>query len=241
MKKLVLIPLALLLFGCLPAEEKNVIQVEGVATIEVAPKFFEVGATVRSIKNTRDGAFADAAAIYTRLQEELPKLDGLESVKITTASAEVETIYDGECLDLRYDEYCPVTGYGAYIRVSVEGSPATSAGSMLSLITELGAESVEFKEFRAENLQEANEQAVKAAVENASYKARLIASSAGATLAGVAKIQSGKDFDKTYMDELQKDMIVVSGTARRYATVPFDIEPQPITVSAQVVAAFEIE
>ena len=241
MKNLAILPLALLAASCLPEASKNQIIVDGEATVEAMPDHFKVSASIYSKESTQEEALGKITAIYAEIKKQLPMLEGIEKLQITTSGASVGPVYEYRCEQESYDEEsCPVIGYQGSISVSIEGSPADMAGNVLSYVSELGAASVSFNGFFVSNYSDYQKQAMRAAVENARKKAELIASASGSTILGAAKIQSGNGFN-TDLFGLSGDQIVVTAQARNSARFDLDIEPQPISVSAKVAAAFEIE
>lgn len=230
-----------LVAGCLPTQTPNQIQVEGEATIEVMPDIFELSASIHSRSSTQAQALAEASATYSKIQEDLPQLEGLEKLAVTTSEVSIVPIYDYECQEKLYDEeQCPIIAYSGIILISVKGAPVSVTGNTLSFVSELGADVVEFDAFRVSNLPDYQQKAISTAVQNARKKAELIATASGETITGAVKIQAGRDFDSGFF-EMDADTIIVTGSRIQVPRVSLDIEPQPISVSAKVVAAFEIE
>ncbi len=240
MKKIILGVTLLFVSGCLPSEQPNIIEVSGQAEIEIEPDLFLVSARLASFNQSRQSALKDVADSYKRVREELPTLEGLEAIAITTSAASVQPVYDENCQENRYDDLCPIIAYVSAIELSVEGKPATQAGSALSFLAELGAVEVSFEEFRSTNIQQAQHDAVGAAVRDATKKAELISKAAGHSIVAVKRVQSGTEFDK-YFFNMNNDTIIVTGSRINRASIALEIEPQPIVVQAEVVAAFEIE
>lgn len=241
MKRMFILPFVALSLGCLPVQEPKQIVVEGEASVEAIPDEFDVSASIQSRSASREGALSEVAAIYAILKEQLPQLGGLEEINISTSNATLGPTYDNDCLENSYNgDNCPITGYRGSISVSVEGSPTSVAGSMLSLVAELGATSVELDAFRVSNIASFQREALKVAVENARKKADLIAGASGTTIVGTSKIQSSKGFNEDYFDA-DDDTIVVTASRVRAPRIALNIEPQPVTIRAKVAAAFEIE
>ncbi|MFQ5563422.1 MAG: SIMPL domain-containing protein [Parvularculaceae bacterium] len=247
MKRLIIVPLAGLLFGCLPQDEPKQIIVDGEATIEVEPEIFNISGTIRARKDTARDALAEISERLARIRETLPNLEALEKLNIEASEAEIRPIQDAECVEnsrYRFDAMCPVTGYFGSIGLKIKGSPAQLSGQVLSLLSELGAESVSLNSYSVEDMDAAHSRALEAAVADAREKAAKIAGAANAVLVGPTRIQFGEGFGDQrvyarYAPAL--DQIVVTGSKVVQPEIDLDLDPQPISIASKVVAAFEIE
>jgi len=241
MNRLFILPLVVLLSGCLPGQEPKQIIVEAEASIEVPPDGFSLSVGISSLEETRDSALSKVASIYSEMQTELKLLEGLESLSLETSGVSIEPVRELQCTKDTYDdEACPIVSYRGAISISLKGAPSRLAGNMLSLASELGVSSVSFDEYVINDYAAAKERAVKAAVVAARQEAEIIASAAGATIVGPAKFQIGSGFDDGFFDA-DRDTIIVTGSRQRSPRIQLDIEPQPIYVDAEITAAFEIE
>ncbi|WDI32832.1 SIMPL domain-containing protein [Hyphococcus flavus] len=241
MKKLCAILLAGMTAGCLPGETPNQIHVEGEAALEVMPDIFEISATIHSRGETHAEVLDAISSTYSDLKEQLPQLEGLEQLALSTSSVGISPVYDYACQEAIYnDEQCPVVAYSGGISITAQGSPTSVAGNALSFMSELGTNAVNFDGFRVSDFSTHQQKAISTAVENARARAETIASASKSSIVGLLKIQIGKGFDDHYF-ELDNDTIIVTGSRMRAPRVPLDIEPQPVIVQAKIVAAFEIE
>lgn len=232
---------ALALTGCLPQFDKSTIEVDGRATIYAEPDNFELSATIRTQTDRRDTSLAKTAEVFSAVKGALPELEGLTELTIKASDVSLYPVRDTECTSDNYDDdACPVVAFGAVISLEISGSPASSAGAALSMLSELGVEEATLDGYRISNLAEKRAEALSAAVADARAKAEIIATASGATVKGVARIQSGKGFSKAYM-ESEADEIIVTAALTRQPAISLELEPQPIAISADVVAAFAIE
>jgi uncharacterized protein len=249
MKRLVLLPLAAVLFGCLPEAPRKQIIVDGEATIEIEPELFTLSASIRSRAGEQSAALAEISAKLARVREDLPQLEGLTHLTVDASEAVIRPIQDRVCLEsagYRDDESCSVTGYFGALAIKVKGSPANLSGYALSLISELGVEQVSLEGYAISDIDSAQKSALDKAVEDARAKAVAIANASGATLVGPIRIQYGEGFGDdrysgVYADRSQVQEIIVTGSRVVTPETELGLEPQPIKISEKVVAAFEIE
>ncbi len=244
MKHLALLPLAILLFGCLPETPRKQIVVRSEATLKVVPDSFRLNTELRARGKTRDEVIKSISAKLDRVTSELPKLEGLEKSELDPSEMRLEPVYDRQCRSERYnDDACPVTGYLAEIEIEVEGSPAEEAGNALSLLSDLGVAEVYLDEYFIRDLSKVYDAAQERAFENAKDKAERLAEMAGTVLVGVLKIQM-----KEYGDEEifygglseDSDVIVVTGS-RISPKNELNITPAPLKIQREITVTFEIE
>ncbi len=177
----------------------------------------------------------------------MPNLEGLTHLTIDASSAEVTPIQDPECLESRRynsEDACPVTAHFGSITLNLKGSPAKSSGRALSLLSELGAESVALTGYSLADMEAAWNEALDAAVKMARENAESIAGAAGSTLIGPIRIQHGEGFGDRSVGDLYApgaDQIVVMADRQVVPETDLDLDPQPIAIRAKVVAAFEID
>ena len=93
MKRLIIFPLAAMLFGCLPEFQKKQIAVVGKAEIEVVPDSFRMTATIRARSRNNEDALQKISSHLARFQSDLPQLEGLEKVEIKTSELSIRPIY----------------------------------------------------------------------------------------------------------------------------------------------------
>jgi uncharacterized protein len=244
MKRLVLLPLAALLFGCLPETPRKQIIVRSEATLKVVPDSFRLNTELRARGETRDDAIKSISETLDRVTAEFPKLEGLEKSELDPSGVRLNPVYEAQCRRDRYDDdACPVIGYLAEIDIEVEGSPAEVAGNALSLLSDLDVAEVEFNEYFIRDLSKVYDAAQEKAFENAKNKAGRLAEMAGTVLTGVIKIQM-----KEYEDEEifygglseDSDVIVVTGS-RISPKNELSITPAPMKVQREMTVTFEIE
>lgn len=248
MKKILAAAVCVVAAGCLPNDQKKQIVVDGEASLEFAPDIFMVGATLRARKDTQAAALADIADRLARIRETLPNLEGLTHLTIDASAAELIPIQDYECMEKRRysnEEQCPITGYFGSISLTVKASPANASGRTLSLISEIGAESVSLSGYALSDMDKARKGALDVAVRDARQKAVSIASAAGAVVTGPIRIQYGDGFgeDRTaYMLDVSSPALDLA-YAQQVITpeTDLDLDPQPIKIKAKIVAAFELE
>ena len=251
MKIIGLLFLTLFLASCLPLKSEKQIVVDGEAMLEFEPEIFQISGSIRARAETQNEVLADIAAKHATIRETLPQLVGLTELKIDAADVQIKPVFNAVCLETsRYGQNmsCPVDGYFGVIDLSVSGSPAALSGNTISLLSELGAESVELTAYLLANLKEAQAAALDAAVRDAAAKANEIAAAANASLGGAVRIQHGEGFGNSglydqnaFYSPEYSEQIVVSATRKIGPAIGMDLDPQPIMIRAKVVASFAIE
>ncbi len=245
MKRLVLLPLAALLFGCLPETPRKQIVVRSEATLKVVPDSFRLNTELRARGETRDDVIKSISETLDRVTAEFPKLEGLEKSELDPSGVRLNPVYEAQCRRDRYDDNaCPVIGYLAEIDIEVEGSPAEVAGNALSLLSDLDVAEVDFNEYFIRDLSKVYDAAQEKAFENAKDKAERLAEMAGTVLVGVIKIQMKEDEDDNifYLGVLpgSSDEIVVTGS-RLSPKNELNITPAPMKIQREITVTFEIE
>lgn len=237
-----------LLAGCLPGAQPNQIIVDGEASLEFEPEIFTLSGAIRSRSDTQADALAEISEKLASIRDTMPNLDGLTNLTIDAANAALTPIQNPECMENRRyndEEQCPIEGYFGSISFSLEGSPANLSGQALSLLSELGAESVSLSGYSLSDRESVQKDALDAAVRNARLKAEKIADASGSVIVGPIRIQFGEGFSEAgYADVLYDkapDVIVVTASRVVRPETELDLDPQPIRVNAKSVAAFEIE
>lgn len=241
---------ALALTGCLPFEEPKTIVVDGEATVELAPDSFSVTAEIHARSDVQATALKNAARTLATIRTTLPKLEGLSAISIDASAAKMAPIYDLDCQQKAYygsEATCPIEGRMASIGITVTGQPAELSGQAISLLSELGAESVKLGEFTLADLAAAQKQADAQAMKDAAAKAANIAEAASAVLVGPTRIQFGEGFRDDYYAE-GRPLVLNSpppvadpGATTVTPETELHLGERPIIVKSKVTAAFRIE
>lgn len=251
MKQLSVLATALLVSACTSMNasttEPRTIVVDGHATIKVQPDTFSLVGNLVSQNPDQAAGFAEVSDKLAAVRRTLPQLEGLARISIKADEVSIAAIREPDCaMGGNRDQSCPVIGRIAVIGLQIEGSPASRAGQAISLLSQLGAESVELSGFSLSDPKPSKENAITAAVADARMKAEAIARSAGATITGLAKVQYGRGFgaERGYADAFSlggmwNDAPQVTTTVE--PIVNLDLDPSPIEVTEQVVAAFSVQ
>lgn len=218
--------------------EPRVIEVEGRAVIAAMPDQFTISAEIREQEPTQPAALAKVAKSFERIKRSLSDLSAIDKLAIDSDGAAFGPVRDPQCTSEADDEdACRIIGYAAEISMEISGSPAKSAGTVLSMLVESGALSTSLDGYRVSDDTAWKEKALKAAVDDATAKARVIAAASGARIKGLARIQAGRGLAAGYGGE----QIIVTASKIGRPKIALDLDPQPIDIAAEVVAAFEIE
>lgn len=227
------------------------IVVDGSAQLELPVDRFTITAEFRSRNPNQAAGLAELSAALTRARQTASRLEGLQQIKIENSEVSISAVQDGECLEKSgygADGACPVVGRLASASMTVIASPADRAGPMLSLLSELEAESVSLSGYSLREEADGRRRVLAAAVADARAKAEVMAASSNATLGEVVRIQYGAGFTPTpfgadgipdFIVEVPQERQVATGQAVRPAT-GLDLDPRPMRVEARVTVGFAV-
>ena len=242
---------SLFLVGCVPGRAETII-VDGKANIEVEPGVFRIHASLSSRDSSKVKLLQSLSDANRKLQEDIPNVENLESVSISSNGIAVEPTVSADCPQAdRYNaaEFCDYDGFRGHIRILIEGSPASVAGNVLSYAVEQGVTSIDHVTWHVSNLEEHEERAIGAAIEDARRKAALLARASNREIGSPKTIQFGEGFangENAYY--AQDPMFRRNASTRALAdvaspmspTVSLDLMPEAIVVNAEITAAFPI-
>lgn len=239
------------LTGCLPGQEPRQVIVDGTARLEFEPEVFRLDGVIGARGDNRESVLRDVSEKLNSVQETLPALEGLTHLDVGSRAMRISPVFDGDCSQQRSYESpdsCPVVGYFGSIALVVKGAPADRAGAAFSLLSELGAESITLGAYDVRDRKAVQQQAIDAAVNDARLKADSVAAAAGASVTRLLRVQHGGGFGDLYggrdvfFHQMKgRDLVVVNAQRDVSPAVDLSLEPQPIFVEAEVVAAFAIE
>jgi hypothetical protein len=175
-----------LLLGGMSALADSTITVQGVGIVQVDADrvSFSIGVrevasevmTAQSAVNEKIGAVIDAM-----------KALGIEDDAISTNSIGIYPNYNYDSND--GSEI--VSGYTAYNNISVTVKDVANSGKYIDAAFAAGANSLDYVEFSAADIEAASDRALELAVSNATDKAKVLAEAAGLKLGEVLEIREG--------------------------------------------------
>lgn len=232
-----------------PTASLRVITVNGSASIELMPDRFTITATFRNRNPNQASGLAELSAQAVLVRDAAPALQGLKDIRIETTDVKLAAVQDAACMrnsDSDGSASCPVIGRVATIGFTVTGSPAARGGQLLSLLSQLGAETVEMQSYSLADPEAGHAKVLAAAVADARAKAQAIADAAGTRLGALQRVQYGQGFDDRYgglqaamLMEIQQPQLVTRQSVS--PVTDLDIAPRPITLDEHVIAAFAVE
>lgn len=238
------------LTGCLPGQEPKQVVVDGTALLEFEPEIFQLDGVIGARGGDRETVLREVSEKLNRVQETMPALEGLTHMDVGSRALRISPVFDGDCSEQRTYENpdsCPIVGYFGSITVVVKGAPADRAGAAFSLLSELGAESIRLGAYDVRDRKALQQQAIDAAVNDARVKADSVAAASGSSVTGLLRVQYGGGFGDLYGVRSAfhpmsgRDVVVVTAQRDVSPAVDLSLEPEPIIVEAEVVAAFAIE
>ena len=186
LQRMILLPLGLataLLSASLGAQT---LSVEGKGTVEIAPEYARVGASVRHIADSAAAAQATVDRVVTTLLSEIEKLP-LDPDTVDAGHITIQPKY-------RWNprlEAQELLGYEATRLLGFKLTSLDSLGETLQTLTEQGATSVQPPQYGSTLIDEARSRALTIAYENAKRDALSLATAAGLTLGLPDTISTG--------------------------------------------------
>lgn len=255
---------AMTLSGCLPGETPNHIVVEASVLEEFSPDAYIINGTIRSRDKNNIETIRDLSKTFDVLREILVTIDGVETIEVLQTDLGISPVYNSDCQarqEYSDGEVCPVEGFFGNLDLSVTVAPASVAGNVFSAMSQIGVEEVTLGEPQLFDPKKAQEIVIRRAVEKARADAESIAKAAGATVVGPIKIQRGQNFRDVFRNLFNSDAVVTVNNeqlnlesrvdteyflntlpnGRTSPDVKLFISARKIAISAEVVAAFEIE
>ncbi|MDD6049795.1 MAG: SIMPL domain-containing protein [Clostridiales bacterium] len=234
MKKLLAICLTFaLLLPCLALSESTpsvadgaTITVTGSATVTLKADYARISVGVSTTDKTVEAAAQqNNAAIHTVI--EALKEAGVDEKDIATSNYSVHAEYD-------YSSFAgqKLTGYNVTNQLTVVIRDMDHIGATLDKATAAGANNIYNIDFLSTKADEAQDEAITYAVQDAMRRAKLLASAAGLQLGGIVSISDSTASwnlnTRTYASKLEMD------------TVGNSIIPDDTAVSASVTMVFEL-
>ena len=187
MKKLLSIALVLILAlaSCSALAEGAVLTVQGAGYVSLNSDTASVTLGVR--KFAKDVKTAQQAVNLT--MDNL--VEGLLAVGVDKKDMSTSTIYIYPEYDYNYEEgeEEAIRGYSAVNSLTIVTADIDSVGALIDAAFDSGANSLDDVSFSASDTQEASNEALRLAIENAREKAEVMAEAAGAKLGGLLSLQ----------------------------------------------------
>lgn len=220
------------------------IVVDGEAFLSVAPDTVSVSASLITRNPDQSAGLSELSAKLAEIRQTLPRLAGLTQIEISSSEIRLAPVFESQCMAAAgYDSLpdCPIIGRIGVVGIQIKASPADRAGYLISMLSQVGASSIELGAFSLEDHKAQKDKAIAAAMEDARSKAISIAAAAGTTIAGLEKVQYGGGFGSESMSHFSLSAIWNEDQQLAGAVVPtvdLDVAPTPIEIRAKVVASF---
>ncbi|MEQ8405184.1 MAG: SIMPL domain-containing protein [Oceanicaulis sp.] len=224
------------------APQTREIIVTGEVSLEFAPDRFAVVYQVNGLADTRAEAIAQSETVMTRIREAVPGLEGLESLEIATRGASLDPVRERECMRTAMSAQrptCAIEAWSFERAVILRGAPAERAGSVLALAADLDITEAALERFYLSDPATARRDVEIAALADARAKAEGLAAAAGAPLGALVRLQAGENFRQVGLFE--GDQAGNFNVFQRSApSVELDLQPTPVTIRSEIVAAFTL-
>lgn len=189
----------------------------------------------------------------TQLETRIKTLAKASSVRIQTGELTVAAMRGADCEDARgyrarpvlSEGACVVKGYAALMKIEVRVSPASEAGNVASLATELGALNASLSGYGLDHPQLLAERATRDAIESARLQAMTIAKASNVRLGPVVRIQMPGSYtdEELYEDETAAPAAALAAAAPMLAKPPaaaIGITPPPVKATARLNVIYSV-
>lgn len=219
------------------------IVVEAEGRIEQTADYFTAGTALEARNKDRLMALSAISEQLDQLRDGLARLDGLERFRLEASAARAEAILPRGCDSDRYGDAaypgnCAPVDFVASIDLSLEGWPATVAGTAVSYLTEIGSRNARLGEYALDDPAAAKRRANAEALRNALDAAREIAAAADVEISGPPEIAFA---ERRLARARAKDVesIIVAGSPIS-PQVSLDLPPETVVVTSTVTIAVPI-
>jgi len=185
--------------------------VSGSGEAEAPADWAEVSVMLVGEGPTSVAAIKALTAKQSLLEARMMSLTKTSSVRIETGELAVQAVRATDCEDgesyrpnpVLSEGACAIKGYSASMKIEVRVSPASEAGNVASLASELGAMSSSLSGYGLHKPDALREQATRDAIESARLQAMTIARASNVRLGPIVRIQApgGYSGGELYEDE----------------------------------------
>lgn len=230
-----------------PAQELapvvRTIVVSGVGRSEAAPNTFRMEASLLGRGSTQDEAIAELVRLQASVSDAVKRLQGLDSLNLSTGLPAVAAVYASDCQAARYSQGasdCSVTGYAATSSLTLIAKPAERGGDAVSIAAESGAPSARVQSVYLDDDQALREQAARAAFDDARRQAQAIASASGQTLGAPLRIADPQAVigEGTVADYLATTPNLSNAVVAR---APIAFVPGPTRIERRLTVTFAVQ
>lgn len=247
-------PLALLvLSGCgeRDVKEQPYLRVEGEAKIEREAELFRAEMSVSERARERMDSLKAVSEKLDNIRDKLSRLKGLKKLTLTTSNARTETVRPTGCERegsyrhyKDYPENCEPVDFISVIKVEIEGEPAQAAGSTLSLLTELGAESAKLTGYDVRDRKAAELEVRAMAMADATATAQALAeridSRVGEPLQLRYETRDRRSYEVAHLARPPVETLE-KGDPEFSPSILLDVPPDKVTFEAEVTAQFALK
>ncbi len=211
-------------------EKEHTIIVSARGTVNISPDKASITMGVVTEEPTAAEAQAKNAETINAVTEKLKEL-GIEEKSIQTSNYYMYQQYNYDTNSVR--------GYRVEVSITVSDQEVENVGKVIAACTESGANQFQGIHMTSSKYDEAYEQALQAAVENARKKAEVIAEAAGCKLGKPVLIEEGyQDTSARYRDA---NVYMEKPAAEEAAMADMSVMPGELSIDAPVSVTFLIE
>ena len=216
------------------------IEVTGYGEVKTPPDVATITYTVRGEGQASDDAVRAMAASAARIDAAIHGLDPAADPQ--TSEVKVEAVRGSDCKDREYGQQqlsigaCAISGYVATESVTLHTLDVKDAGTIVGAIGRANGLDPRISSFDMRDNRPEQQQAINAAVADATAKAAAIAASLHLRLGALLNVTSPPRTDK--------QQIIVSGRrisrANALPAIAVPIVPEPITTTSYVTVAYAV-
>ena len=216
------------------------IEVTGYGEVKTPPDVATITYTVRGEGQTSDDAVRAMTASAARVDSAVHALDA--GAEPQTSEVKVAAVRGSDCKDREYGPAqlstgtCAISGYVATESVTLHTLDVKDAGTIVGTIGRANGLDPRISSFDMRDNRPEQQQAIDAAVADATAKATAIAAALHVRLGTLLNVTSGPRTDK--------QQIIVSGSrisrANSLPAIAVPIVPEPITTTSYVTVAYAV-
>ena len=216
------------------------IEVTGYGEVKTAPDVATITYMVRGEGPTSDDAVRAMIASAARINAGIAAVD--PSANPQTSEVKVAAVRGSDCKDREYGQQqlstgaCAISGYVATDSVTLHTLDVKDAGTIVGAIGRANGLDPRISSFDLRDNRAEQQQAIEAAVADATTKAAAIAAAMHVRLGALLNVTSGPRTDK--------QQIIVSGSritrANALPAIAVPILPEPITTTSYVTVAYTV-
>ena len=202
-----------------------------------------MNATFETTGDNHEQVLSEMNRRANAVREQAAALEGLENFALQTLDLAITPMCEGRetTNDLwnRRSQVCEQTGFIARQEIVITANPPEISGNMVSLVSELGAQSARISEFDIRDPAQLEQQAYRNAVQVARVQAGILAEAAEARLGEAIELRPSQNA-QFFGGMIESEMHEVVEVTRSTPATPLDIDQGPVRRGVTLTVTFEL-